>query len=184
MDQWDVKDARSSRQSHRPSLVDLKDQIRLAFCLVDERVSGCRYNHIRTRLLNCRHDPVRRSCKVDDGSPYRNDLKTPCGCSLNEGANDLPILPGDNDPHALQAALNGLEQTEPVARIPLAQRPPPPVIVEVPLDGLLDPRIEIFLSAPTKLGLEFGCVDRVASVVSWPVDNELNQPFTRMARGR
>ena len=55
----------------------------------------------------------------------------------------------------------------------VAQRPPPPFVVEVPANGLFDAGVEILLRPPAELLLELGRVDGVAEVVARPVGTKV-----------
>src|SRR5580704_17834640 len=61
----------------------------------------------------------------------------------------------------------------------LAQRPPPPFVVEIPADRLLDAALESLERAPAEFALELGRVDGVAPVVSRPVGDEGDKGFVR-----
>src|SRR5436190_20681092 len=61
------------------------------------------------------------------------------------------------------------KETETLARIALAQRLPPPFVVEIPLYGRLDPGFEGDCRLPAELGREPPRVDGVAPVMAGPV---------------
>src|SRR5690606_17938627 len=61
----------------------------------------------------------------------------------------------------------------------VAQRAPPPLVLNVPAHRLLDAGVEVFLRAPAELGLELGSIDCIARVMARAVSDELNQPVVR-----
>src|SRR3546814_1829255 len=69
-----------------------------------------------------------------------------------------------------------LRYPQPVAGIaPVADRRPPPAIVEIPVDRLREPAGKALLRPPAQLALDLRRVDRVAPVVPRPVGDEANQ---------
>ncbi len=101
-----------------------------------------------------------------------------------EGAGHLPVLPRDGDAHAAQPFFAARAEPEPLARIDaLAQRLPPPFIVEVPGHGAADAGGEVLAGAPAELVLELGGVDGVALVVARPVGHEGDQLAPGPRRG-
>ena len=76
----------------------------------------------------------------------------------------------------INRAFAGGQQPEPLAGIlALAQRPPPPVIGQVPVDGAGDAALEALLLAPAELALDLAAVDGVALVVAGAVGDEADQ---------
>src|SRR6185437_12348741 len=82
------------------------------------------------------------------------------------------------------SALRGLQEAQPLACVALAKRPPPPVVIEIPSDGFLDARVEIFKGPPAELGFELGRVDCIADVMPRAVGDELDQLTARAVRWR
>src|SRR5690348_13118341 len=75
------------------------------------------------------------------------------------------------------------EKAEAVPCVALAQRLPPPLIVEVPLHRLFDAGVEILARPPPEFGLELGRIDRVPRIVAGPVRHKGDQ-FLARAVGR
>src|SRR3546814_15055348 len=68
-----------------------------------------------------------------------------------------------------------LRDPQPVAGIaPVADRRPPPAIVEIPVDRLREPAGKALLRPPAQLALDLRRVDRVAPVVPRPVGDDAN----------
>src|SRR6516225_3872049 len=61
----------------------------------------------------------------------------------------------------------------------LAQRPPPPFVVEIPAHRLVDAGLERLERAPAEFALKLGRVDGVALVVPGPVGDEGDEGFVR-----
>src|SRR5271166_6843021 len=73
-----------------------------------------------------------------------------------------------------------LQNAEALAGIDLvAQRPPPPFVVEIPPHRLLNAGVEGFERLPAKLALELRRVDGVAQIVPRAVRDELDERFVR-----
>jgi hypothetical protein len=68
---------------------------------------------------------------------------------LQQRFKDLPEWPTRNDNAHGRSGLRHLQQTKSLARVALPKRLPPPFIVEIPSYGLLDPRLEVLLGAPS-----------------------------------
>src|SRR5829696_1273285 len=62
-----------------------------------------------------------------------------------------------------------------VAVLARADRPPPPLVAAVPVDGLLVPVVELRLRLPAQLGLDLLRRQRVAAVVARAVGHVLDQ---------
>src|SRR5689334_16036584 len=54
----------------------------------------------------------------------------------------------------MKLAVGVLQEPEPLSRVALPKRLPPPLVVEIPLHRLLDTRLEVFPRAPAELILE------------------------------
>src|SRR5438270_5039144 len=79
----------------------------------------------------------------------------------------------------MRSGLRGLEHSEPLTRIALAEGSPPPLVVEIPAHGLFDARLECFLRSPAEFCFELGGVYRVSRVMPRAVDDELDQFLAR-----
>ena len=69
-----------------------------------------------------------------------------------------------------------------LSRVAVAQRLPPPFILEIPANGLFDPAFEILLRFPTKLAFELRRINGIANVVTRAIGYELDQVAPRMLR--
>ena len=70
------------------------------------------------------------------------------------------------------------ERARPFAGVDLlAQRTPPPFVVEIPANRFLNPAVEGLERAPSELTLKLGRVDGIAQIVPRPVRNEGDELF-------
>ena len=68
-----------------------------------------------------------------------------------------------------------IDVTEPLAGISFAQRPPPPFILDIPVDRGFDAFIESDLRLPPELLTQACCVDGITGIMAGPIRHERYQ---------